>query len=316
MMRTALTRQLSLSGFRESLRDSVMSSTAVMSSSAPSYQQTRYFGTNDKALQLRMKSVKNIQKITNAMKMVAASKLKSDQRRLTHGTPFSIPLQRLFGRIPVDRDQTSPLMVVAISSDKGLCGGVNSQIARLTKATILDNEANGSEVHVVGVGDKLRAALVKSFGNRFLYVLTDASKVVSFTSAAAIADMLQDSGYKRLIAVYNQFKSVVSYSTVALDVHTKVYTNTLPLREMDAIHFEPERKEMWNDLNEYYLACTLYSCMLEGAVSEQSARVTAMDAATKNAGDMLSTLSLKYNNARQAKVTMELIEIISGANAL
>ncbi|KAF8822832.1 ATP synthase F1 gamma subunit [Cardiosporidium cionae] len=284
----------------------------------PNFQPRRCFsGGNLKAVSDRIKSIKSIQKITKAMKMIAASKLKGDQRRLEAGFPFSQPTQKLMKRLPIDSNDKGDLTIIALTSDKGLCGGINSSVARQTRALILEAEGAGTKVTIYGVGDKIRNALIRLFGNRLGRIVNEVTKFPwSFTTASLLAERIIQDKPARLIIVYNHFKSLISFETLSMNILTEEQAEKLEKRELDSFEFEPERRDIWKDLHEFYFACTIYGCMLDNIASEQSARLSAMDTASGNAGEMLSSLSLKYNRARQAKITSELIEIISGANAL
>ncbi|KAL8441540.1 hypothetical protein Emag_007083 [Eimeria magna] len=155
------------------------------------FQQTRGFGAGDlKIVAARMKSVKSIQKITKAMKMVAASKLRMDQKRLENGMPFALPVQRIVGRIPVPEEK-SDLTVLALTSDKGLCGGVNSSVCRVVRDTVKAAEGTGCRTSIIGVGDKVRSGLQRIFGDRFNRMITEATRFPwSFANAAAIAERI------------------------------------------------------------------------------------------------------------------------------
>ncbi|XP_022592009.2 ATP synthase subunit gamma, mitochondrial [Cyclospora cayetanensis] len=263
-----------------------------------------------------MKSVKSIQKITKAMKMVAASKLRMDQKRLENGMPFAVPVQRIVNRIPVPEEKTD-LTILALTSDKGLCGGVNSAVSRLVRDTVKETEGGGQRTCIIGVGDKVRSALQRVFGDRFSRMLTEATRFPwNFATAAVIADRIIKDDPSRLIVVYNHFRSAVAYDTISLKVLTNQQAAKSAKQELALFEAEPELPELWKDLHDFYSACTVYGCMLDNIASEQSARMSAMDNASTNAGEMISALTLKYNRARQAKITTELVEIISGANAL
>eukprot|EP00386_Alphamonas_edax_P003296 GDKI01010117.1.p1 GENE.GDKI01010117.1~~GDKI01010117.1.p1 ORF type:complete len:308 (+),score=95.44 GDKI01010117.1:102-1025(+) len=281
-------------------------------------QQVRHFGGGDeKIVKARMKSVRSIQKITKAMKMVAASKLKSDQRRLEAGKPFAAPVMDLFSRLSVPHDSKEALTLITLSSDRGLCGGVNTAAAKLARATIVDAESLGASVKFFGVGDKIRAAMQRLFGDRFLRTLGEVTKEpFNFVQASCIAQRIVLENPLRTLMIHNVFKSAIAYDTVKVNLITKHEAGKTALKELDSFAFEPERRAIWDDLHEFYYASSLYACMLDNVASEQSARMSAMDNASKNAGEMLGALTLKYNKARQARITMELIEIISGANAL
>eukprot|EP00920_Eleutheroschizon_duboscqi_P007548 GHVT01017186.1.p1 GENE.GHVT01017186.1~~GHVT01017186.1.p1 ORF type:complete len:299 (+),score=79.74 GHVT01017186.1:156-1052(+) len=281
--------------------------------------QRRAFGAGDlKIVAARIKSVKSIQKITKAMKMVAASKLKADQRRLHAGTPFAAPVEQLISRLPVDdAAPCKSILLVPISSDKGLCGGVNSVVARQTRGLIASHEASGAAVSILGVGDKIRAALQRVHGSRFDRVVTEVTKVpLNFDTAAVVAERIFQKAPERAALIYNKFKSAIAYDTVCVPLLTASQADAMDKRELDAFEFEPERKDLWPDLLDFYTVATTFRCMLDNVAAEQSARMSAMDSASSNAGDMIGALSLKYNRARQAKITTELVEIISGANAL
>ncbi|KAL8274629.1 hypothetical protein Esti_001458 [Eimeria stiedai] len=292
--------------------------TAAASTLLPScFQQARGFGAGDlKIVAARMKSVKSIQKITKAMKMVAASKLRMDQKRLENGMPFALPVQRLVERMPVPEDK-SDLTVLALTSDKGLCGGVNSSVCRLVRDTVKAAEGSGSRSLIIGVGDKVRSGLQRIFGDRFNRMITEVTRFPwSFANASAIAERIIKEDPARLVVVYNHFKSAVSYETLLLNLLTGRQAAKSTKQELAAFECEPELTEVWKDLHDFYCACTVYGCMLDNIASEQSARMSAMDNASTNAGEMISALTLRYNRARQAKITTELVEIISGANAL
>jgi len=276
----------------------------------------RFFGVNDKQVKMRMKSVKSIQKITKAMKMVAASKLKNDQRRLEAGMPFATAAKGMLSRLPVT-EVKEPLTIVGFSSDRGLCGGVNSNVAKICRQTLTAAELSGVPVRFYGVGDKIRAAMNRLFGDRFVRIHGEVTKNPwNFTQAAVLTQRILADKPQRMVFVNNHFKSVIAYETLKQAVFTKEETSKMELRELDAFEFEPERRELWDDLIEFYTLATVHGAMLDNVASEQSARMSAMDNASKNAGEMLGALTLLYNKARQAKITMELIEIISGANAL
>lgn len=281
------------------------------------FQQRRAFGAGDlKIVAARMKSIKSIQKITKAMKMVAASKLRMDQKRLENGMPFALPVQRIVGRISVPEEKAD-LAILALTSDKGLCGGVNSAVSRLVRDTVKATESLGAHASILGVGDKVRSALQRVFGDRFNRMITEATRFPwSFANAAVIADRLIREDPARLVVVYNHFKSAVAYDTLSQNVLTNRQAAKSTKQELAAYECEPEISEVWKDLHDFYCACTVYGCMLDNIASEQSARMSAMDNASTNAGEMISALTLKYNRARQAKITTELVEIISGANAL
>jgi F-type H+-transporting ATPase subunit gamma len=270
----------------------------------------------------RMKSVNSIRKITKAMKMVAGSKLRHDERRMQVGLPFSKPSQDLMKRLPTDKIPLAPQVTfVGLTSDRGLCGGVNSGVARAVRNRIIDLEAQGKEVKYIGVGAKGTNALKRLFGDRFVCSCEDVQKNVwNFVQASAVAERLLATDPQSVYLVYNHFKSAISYETTAMRLVSKNEARSLDKSEwskaIDQYSFEPSVFEMWDDLHEFYYASAIFGAMLDGIASEQSARMAAMGNASKNAGEMLDKLTLQYNKVRQTKITTELCEIISGATAL
>lgn len=269
-----------------------------------------------------MKSVNSIRKITKAMKMVAGSKLRHDERRMNIGIPFARPAQDLIKRLPADKIPVAPQVTfVGLTSDRGLCGGVNSGVARAVRNRIIDLEAQGKETKYIGVGAKGTNALKRLFADRFICSCEDVQKNVwNFAQASAVAERLIATEPQSVFLVHNHYKSAISYETTAVRLVTKAETKSLDKadwsRAIDQYSFEPSVFEMWDDLHEFYYASAIFGCMLDGIASEQSARMAAMGNASKNAGEMLDKLTLQYNKARQTKITTELCEIISGATAL
>lgn len=273
-----------------------------------------------KAVAIRMKSVKSIQKITKAMKMVSAAKMKQDQRRLENGKPFCQPVLDLFERLPRE-EKAGPIQLVGITSDKGLCGGVNSAVNKYTRLAIVDEEAKGNPVKYMCLGGKGVSGLKRLFGDRFTKTFEQVTKVPwSFTTASICAERIVEANPERLKLVGNQFKSMVVYTTEVSHVITKSEAKGMDRaafsKAMDVYSFEPSIYEVWDDLHEFYYGCVVHSAHLNNAITEQSQRIAAMENASKNSGEMLEKLSLIYNRARQAKITTELCEIISGASAV
>jgi len=273
-----------------------------------------------KVLKARMRSVENMKKITKAMKMVAAAKLKGDQRRMENGMPFVKPVQALFERLPRE-EKSGAITYLAVTSDKGLCGGVNSAVAKECRNGVLEEEAKGNTAKIVCMGMKGVTSLKRLYGDRFTTTLEEVGKSPwNFALASMIGERIIATNPNRLKVVSNTFKSMVSYDTVAAHTITLQEAQSMDKAEwskaMDVYSFEPSIYEVWNDLHDFYYGATIYGAFLQAAASEQSARVSAMDNASKNASEMLEKLSLIYNRARQAKITTELCEIISGASAV
>lgn len=281
------------------------------------------FAATLKAVKIRMRSVSNIQKITKAMKMVAAAKLRHDQKRMEIGLPFVRPVQDLFQRLPHhDKPDKGPVTMLTVASDKGLCGGINTFAAKWTRLNIFEYEAAGLPVKLFIHGSKGTAALQRLFADRFTTTIAEAGNKhpVNFTSACAIVERLIRHNPERLRLTFNEFISVMSYETRHVEMITKAQVEQMDKMDLskalDVYSFEPPTTECWDDLHEFYYVCSFYGAWLQSATSEQSSRMAAMENASKNAGEMFEALSLQYNRARQAKITTELCEIISGASAV
>jgi len=281
--------------------------------------QTRSAATL-KDLTIRMKSIKNMQKITKAMKMVATAKFKKDARTMENGLPFASPVMNLFQRLPIE-EKSGAITHVAITSDKGLCGGVNSAVAKQVRLSTNEEEGKGNASKILVLGGNGVSALKRLYGDRFTNSFEECSKVPwSFGAASVIADRLAASNPARAMIVYNEFKSMVSYDTKREHLFTVEEAQSIDKAEwtkaMDVYSFEPSIYEVWNDLHEFYYGCVIYQAFLQSATTETAQRMSAMENASKNAGEMYDKVSLQFNRARQAKITTELCEIISGASAV
>jgi len=289
-----------------------------------------------KDLRLRINSVKSTRKITSAMKMVAASKLRRAQTAAEQGRPYAARMERMLGALAAGmagqsgapplmvgtgRDQTH--LLIAITGDRGLCGGFNSSIARATRQTAQSLVAEGKTVKILTVGRKGRDQLKRDFAA----LIVDGwegigKKGVTFAETDQIADkvlaMFEEGAFDVCTVIYNRFQSVISQivtrqTLIPLSVPAAEETKD----SSGAIYeFEPSEEAILADLLPRNLSVQLFRALLESNASEQGARMTAMDNATRNAGDMLNKLTVKYNRSRQAQITKELIEIISGAEAL
>ena len=257
--------------------------------------------------------------------MVSAAKLKGDETRLALAKPFNEWTNALCGEaVSLDdttlvtyEDLPQKTLIVPITSDKGLCGGVNSFISRAVRDAVAKITAQGKECDLVIVGDKGRAQMTRSVPDNILRTVTECQAPGSFNLAAAIASEVAAAGddYDAVMIVYNSYVNAAVYKQ-----HYKIikpFAGEGEDEPMVEYEFEPSTKsEILDDLYEYMLTSQLYYCFMDGATAEQSSRMTAMENATKNAGEMIDSLTLQYNRARQARITTELIEIISGASAL
>jgi len=265
-----------------------------------------------KQLKNRIKTVTNIRKITKAMKMVAAAKLRSVQSFLEQVRFFQKDIAEIWPESTADKTNGKKLLVV-MSSDRGLCGGVNTVIARAVRKRVLVSD----DANIFVIGEKGKAVLERYFGRRFTTTVSDAGKQrpVTFLEVSLVAEHILAQPFDHATIYYNQFKSAIAYDTTEAPL-TSLQASLENREYWNKYQFEGDKNEILRDLYEFRLACRLFHYSIESATSEQSARMTAMDNSSKNAGEMLEKLRLMFNRSRQAKITTELIEIISGAAAL
>jgi F-type H+-transporting ATPase subunit gamma len=290
-----------------------------------------------KSLRMRIASVKSTQKITSAMKMVAASKLRRAQTQVEASRPYAQRMERMLGALAanVAGSPTAPRLLVGsgkdqvhllvpVTGDRGLAGAFNSSVGRLTRGIARRLESEGKTVKILAVGRKGRDYLKRELGERIVGDISFAGrKTIGFADAQAIAERImamQEAGeFDVCTLVYNRFASVIS------QVPTEVRLIPAPLPERTheegpgakAIYeYEPDEETILARLLPRNLAIQIYRGLLENAAGFYGAQMTAMDNATRNAGDMIKRLSQNYNRARQANITKELIEIISGAEAV
>jgi len=286
----------------------------------------------------RIVSVKSTRKITSAMKMVAASKLRRAQENAQASQPYATAMAAMLSRVAANivvsptlpklligtgRDDVHLLVVV--TADRGLCGGFNANLVRYARQQIHDLTAAGKTVKVLAVGRKARDMLRRDQKERIVKVMTDLGHKgkIAFTEADNLAAYLlaafEVGEFDVATIIYNEFKNVLVQKPSAQQL--------IPFRLPEAgandndvarvpYEYEPEEEELLARLLPRNLSVQIFRALLDSAAGEQAARMTAMDNATRNAGDMIKKLSLQYNRARQAFITKELIEIISGAEAV
>lgn len=264
-----------------------------------------------KEIRVRLKSVTNIQKITKSMKMVSAAKYAKAERELKPAKPYGEQATALTKNLSMkDDDETE--MIIALTSDRGLCGSIHSSVVKAIKARLVEKD----DAKLVLVGDKAKAMLQKIHGKKVLGHFNDIGKAPPvFQDASKIALSAIDLGlqdYTRVTMYYNSFKSVVAFRTLKVPLPTK---NNMTGAENYNL-YDSIDDEVLQAYNEFTLATMVYYGLKEAQCSEQSSRMTAMDSASKNAGEMIDKLTLTFNRTRQAVITRELIEIISGAAAL
>jgi F-type H+-transporting ATPase subunit gamma len=291
-----------------------------------------------KDLRLRINSVKSTRKITSAMKMVAASKLRRAQTAAESARPYAARMERMLGALAASlAGQTgAPRMLagtgkddvhllVVVTADRGLCGGFNGSIVRATRAMANDLLRQGKTVKLLFIGRKGRDQLKRDLSRLFLDTFENVGRRgVTFAEANQIANrvtaMFESDEFDVCTIIYNRFKSAISQEV------TRQQLVPFPVPETAAAEdhggpkalyeFEPSEEAILAELLPRNLAIQVFRALLESNASEQGARMTAMDNATRNAGDMLNNLTIRYNRTRQAQITKELIEIISGAEAL
>nr|SVE93817.1 EOG090X0BEK [Scapholeberis mucronata] len=274
-------------------------------------QQVRGMATL-KMISIRLKSVKNIQKITQSMKMVSAAKYTKAERELKLARPLGLGAQEFYKKAEVkDEEGDKGQLIIACSSDRGLCGAVHSSIGRIVKADIAANP----NTKVVIIGDKVRNILQRLYGKNIAMVVTEVGrKPAVFGDAAIVAQSIINAGleYSKGKILFNTFRTVVSFRTTEMPLYSATaVANASKLPIYDSLD-----SDVLQSYSEFSLASLLFYSMKENATSEQSSRMTAMDNASKNAGEMIDKLTMTFNRTRQAVITRELIEIISGASAL
>jgi F-type H+-transporting ATPase subunit gamma len=291
-----------------------------------------------KALRTRINSVKSTQKITSAMKMVAASKLRRAQSQAEAARPYAERMERMLGALAasVQGSPTAPPLLagtgndrthllVAVTADRGLAGAFNTNVGRATRQLARKLESEGKTVKILAVGRKGRDYLKREMADRIVGDISYAGrKRIEFVDAEDIGKrvtaMLASGEFDVATIVYNQFRSVISQVTTETRVVPAPLPKDTPAQEAggaQAIYeFEPDEETILAKLLPQALAIQTYRALLESAAGEHAARMTAMDNATRNAGDLIKRLTLNYNRARQANITKELIEIISGAEAV
>jgi len=268
-----------------------------------------------KEIRIRLKSVTNIQKITKSMKMVSAAKYARAERELKPARSYGIGAKAFYEKAEIEQDKTKPNhLVVAMSSDRGLCGGIHSSVVKYIKAMVEEGGDN-VDTKVIVVGDKAKAILQRTMSSNILFSFNDYGKRPPiFSDASLVANTILNTeySYDRATLIFNTFRSVISYNTTELPLFSPQAMEAAGKFNL----YDSLDEDVLQCYNEFSLASLVLFAMKEGACSEQSSRMTAMDAASKNAGEMIDKLTLTFNRTRQAVITRELIEIISGAAAL
>ena len=289
-----------------------------------------------KALRTRIASVKSTQKITSAMKMVAASKLRRAQQQAEAARPYAERMDRMVSALSasVAGSPTAPQLLIgtgrdkvhlliAVTADRGLAGAFNTNIGRATRLLARQLEAEGKTVKILTVGRKGRDYLRRELASRLIDGVTFAGKRrIDFTDAEGISTtvtaMLAAGEIDVATLVYNRFKSVIAQEVTQQQIIPAPPPPEAQTADASSAgyDYEPDEETILAQLLPQALAIQVYRALLESAAGEHGARMSAMDNATRNAGDMIKRLTQNYNRARQANITRELIEIISGAEAV
>ena len=286
-------------------------------------------------LKKRIKSVKSTQKITKAMKMVAAAKLRKAQESAEKGRPYSKKMQNIILNLTrsISDPKNAPKLLsgtgndktylcVVLTADRGLCGGFNTNICKLAKTSfkkILNEQKN---LKIITVGSKGFDQIKREYGK---YVIKKYSfkekKQITFKEADTVGNeiirLFNQNEFDKCILFFNNFKNVITQIPQAQQI-IPVDNKSSELKEENFLpyEFEPDEDEILEDLLPKNISTQVFKAFLENAASEQGSRMTAMDNATRNAGDLVDKLTINYNRSRQASITKELIEIISGAESL
>ena len=289
-----------------------------------------------KDLKTRINSVKSTQKITAAMKMVAAAKLRRAQDAAESGRPYSTRMRQVIGNLASKADAASAPqllvgngkdqthLLVVMSADRGLCGGFNGTVTRQTRAEVVRLRAENKTVKLLMVGRKSADALRREYGDLYLDQYEGLQGTsVSYSDAVKIADTIR-TGFEAgefdvCTLIFNKFKNAITQEITLTQLIPAEVDNS-DAADGDAAtvsyEYEPEEDELLASLLPRNLSTQMYGALLESSAAELAARMTAMDNATRNAGELIDRLTLVYNRTRQANITSELIEIISGAEAI
>jgi len=286
-------------------------------------------------LKKRIKSVKSTQKITKAMKMVAAAKLRKAQENAEKGRPYSKKMQNIIlnltrsisdpknaPKLLVGTGNDKTYLCVVLTADRGLCGGFNTNICKLAKTNfkkILNEQKN---LKIITVGSKGFDQIKREYGK---FVIKKYSfkekKQITFKEADTVGNeiirLFNQNEFDKCILFFNNFKNVITQIPQAQQIIPADNKSSESTKENSLLYeFEPDEDEILEDLLPKNISTQVFKAFLENAASEQGSRMTAMDNATRNAGDLVDKLTINYNRSRQASITKELIEIISGAESL
>ena len=285
-------------------------------------------------LKKRILSVKSTQKITKAMKMVAAAKLKRAQESAEKGRPYSEKMNNVILNLSngISDKENAPRLLsgtgkdkvhlcVVMTSDRGLCGGFNSNIIKKAKSYFAKLSEEGKDLKIVTVGSKGNDQLKRVYGDKIIANISfKESKNANYFDAEKVGKMViekfEAEEFDVCTIFYNQFKNVITQIPQSQQIIPLKTDNSEENKSEDSYEFEPDEDEILSNLLPKNISTQIFKAMLENSASEQGSRMSAMDNATRNAGEMVDKLTIEYNRSRQAAITKELIEIISGAESL
>ena len=285
-------------------------------------------------LKKRIASVKSTQKITKAMKMVAAAKLRRAQESAEKGRPYSEKMNNIILNLSggISDKENAPKLLsgsgndkvhlcVVMTSDRGLCGGFNSNIIKKAKSYFVKLEEEGKDLKIITVGSKGNDQLKRAYGNKIIANISfKESKHANYFDAEKVGKMViekfEAEEFDVCTIFYNQFKNVITQIPQAQQIIPLNVENSEEDKSEDSYEFEPDEDEILSNLLPKNISTQIFKAMLENSASEQGSRMSAMDNAARNAGEMVDKLTIEYNRSRQAAITKELIEIISGAESL
>jgi F-type H+-transporting ATPase subunit gamma len=285
-------------------------------------------------LKKRIASVKSTQKITKAMKMVAAAKLRRAQESAEKGRPYSEKMNNVILNLSsgISDKENAPKLLsgtgydkvhlcVVMTSDRGLCGGFNSNIIKKAKSYFSKILSEGKELKIITVGSKGNDQLKRMYGDKIIENISfKESKNANYFDADKVGkiviDKFESSEFDICTIFYNQFKNVITQIPQAQQIIPLNSEDTEENSSEESYEFEPDEDEILSNLLPKNISTQIFKAMLENSASEQGSRMSAMDNATRNAGEMVDKLTIQYNRSRQAAITKELIEIISGAESL
>ena len=285
-------------------------------------------------LKKRIASVKSTQKITKAMKMVAAAKLRRAQESAEKGRPYSEKMNNIILNLSSgisDKENASKLLsgsgnnkvhlCVVMTSDRGLCGGFNSNIIKKAKSYFAKLAEDEKDLKIITVGSKGNDQLKRAYSDKIIANISfKESKYANYFDAEKVGKMIiekfESEEFDVCTIFYNQFKNVITQIPQAQQIIPLNVENSDGDKSEDSYEFEPDEDEILSNLLPKNISTQIFKAMLENSASEQGSRMSAMDNATRNAGEMVDKLTIEYNRSRQAAITKELIEIISGAESL